>query len=488
MESTAYVARAFEEASKAYVLARDWVLLLGPAQHGKTSGLIRIKQAVLDAGLTCALVDLQKQPPCAKYEELLEWFASKTAHEFGTKVVVPNSSHEQKELLGWLGPTLPKAGPVAIIVDEAATIANEAWRNAFYGQLRAVVSERATTPADHVARRIVFLFAGCFRPESLVNERNSPFNVCRKIDSEDLTKEQVLGLTDRILGSGSEPIAGTIYDNVGGQPYLVQTLLTAAASGASEHNKSVEAAIERLKLGDNDHVSRLFAPVLEDERLVEIVTRLSSTGEIANEPANADLRYLQVLGVARRDGQKLVFRNKLYAEIARNSPQFRPGEAINPRNAAIFHLPDSAFDFMHEVKLAEIARSSHRGSVSAYHGGSHRLALVGFGSVLEALLLDWLLSLSPAQLSAAVAKARPTFETRFEVPTDPKTWRLTNLMSVAKRTKTIRGNVEIPKALRDWRNQVHPAVVLANYIDEKQLEPESVIAIGLVKTLVRDLR
>jgi predicted AAA+ superfamily ATPase len=81
--SADYAPRTFEDETLALLLKREWVLLLGPRQHGKTSALLRIRRKLIDTGLRCSFVDLQALPPALSFRELLEWFGRKVAQSLG---------------------------------------------------------------------------------------------------------------------------------------------------------------------------------------------------------------------------------------------------------------------------------------------------------------------------------------------------------------------------------------------------------------------
>ena len=57
---------------------------------------------------------------------------------------------------------------MVILIDEASNLKDDDWRNSFYGQLRAIANDRAIAKDGDIARRLRFVFAGTFRPESLL--------------------------------------------------------------------------------------------------------------------------------------------------------------------------------------------------------------------------------------------------------------------------------------------------------------------------------
>jgi hypothetical protein len=128
LENPAYVEREFEIALVREVQAGNWVLLLGPRQHGKTSAFLRLRKTLSDHGTSTALVDLQKAPPFENYAQLVTWFARQVAAALEHTVEIPQTDDLATALSG----ALPVgSAPVVILIDEASNIGNVEWRNSF---------------------------------------------------------------------------------------------------------------------------------------------------------------------------------------------------------------------------------------------------------------------------------------------------------------------------------------------------------------------
>lgn len=373
--------------------------------------------------------------------------------------------------------------PVVVLVDEASNIPDNVWRNSFYGQLRAISSRRAFAPDHDAAARLRFVFSGTFQPETLIDAANSPFNVCERIISDDLREEDVIAISRVALEGESAAVAHAIYLEVGGQPFLVQRLLS-HIEGAEGRDAALAAAIAELRSGELDHVGHLFGKILAEPKLASIVAGMVANEAIPNEPANPDYSYLQILGIAKRDGRTLVFRNALYAHVAAASPQLG-GNTTTRERAPIFSLTVVAFGKVQDARLREIALSAHTGGVAAYRGGSNRLALAGFGSSLEAILLDLMMRQNAQALATVVRRARCQFDRRQNA-TDPSTWSLFNLIKAARGIAGA-GDLEPPQALREWRNTIHPSVSLQQYKADADMEPEVRAAAALHEIVLRDL-
>ncbi len=456
LDDNNYATRDFELRVVKEVQAGKWVFLLGPRQHGKTSALLRLRDSLSKHATTTALVDLQRAPPFASYAQLVTWFGKEVAAAFGNSIEIA----ETNNLSTALSATLPLGnGPVVILIDEASNIKDDDWRNSFYGQLRAIANDRAVAKDGDIARRLRFVFAGTFRPERLVTEANSPFNTCERIETSDLTSDDVARLAADAGLTDPAAAAAAIYDAVGGQPFLNQKLILDAV-GVDNEIAAIERSLELLREGGGDHITNLFRKVASDDTLVALVAMAVEKDKIPVEVGNEDQRYLVVLGLLRRERASLSFRNKLYAEVAALSSQFVKVELSKEQRTVLFALDLDAFSKIASTELKEIAYGAQRGAVAAYRAGSNRLALAGFGTAMEAVLIDFLQRQSTGDLTKASGFAKNRGQ--FFVANAPATWTLVNLMR-GTRGLLGKGDVDIPENLREWRNLIHPGVALTNY-------------------------
>jgi len=494
LTSEDYVNRVFERELVKHVNKKDWVLLLGPRQHGKTSALIRLNRAVRESGLRCVFVDLQDIPPGLSFDQLLEWFANEVATSLGETLVTPTGRRPQS-LKEWLALAIPIPGPpIVVIIDEASSINDEAMRNSFYGQIRGIKTAAASAAEGSLVTIIQFVFSGTFRPETLVNDLNSPFNVCRRVETDDLTKANIADLARVALGEDDvADVAEAIYQYVGGQPHLAQHMLGVATGyEAAERAAAIDAEFKRLSEQGSDHIDSIFSVVVGDVQLSKIANIAVVNGAVANEPASADYKFLIVIGLMRRDGPNLVFRNALYKVIAESSPQLRLEEAPVVEVPHFFTKDIGAFAFIQDQQYQEISWAAHNGAIASFSAGHFRLALVAFGVALEAMLIDYLERQPSHALDAVVrqmlAARQVRFDTRYEDQAVPSSWKLATQMKIARHIRGANGPAEIPEALREMRNFVHPKVMKATYKPEVELQPDAIAAAGLIGIVMRDIR
>jgi len=474
-----YAQRPFELELVKAVQAGDWVLLLGPRQHGKTSAFLRLRQSLKDHGTQAVMVDLQKIPPIANYPQLVAWFARQVATALGNENTI-GETNALDEALEQAIP--PGVAPVVILIDEASNIKDDTYRNSFFGQLRAIHGERGAAADEHIAKRLRFVFAGTFRPERLVAEQNSPFNTCRRLDTTDLEQEAVAHLVERAGVADAEIVAARIYEEVGGQPFLIQSVIHSVIGSAAP----LEVISDELEvLSYSDHVSNLFRRVVNDESLSEIVSAVASNGQIATAAGDEDQRFLIVLGVLQRHGGLLRFRNRLYAQTAARSPQFtRVAIPAVAHRAVLFPLDLAAFVKVADPRMREIAFKAQKGAIGAYQHDACRIALAGFGAAIEAVLIDYLSRQAIPDLAAA-AGHRVNAQRR-EVATDPTTWSLFNLIN-GSRGLLGQNALDVPQNLREWRNLIHPGVCLVDYRPDDDLVHEVGVAANQLGIILRDL-
>jgi hypothetical protein len=486
VNAEAYHVRPFEASVREELASGRWVLLLGPRQHGKTSALLRLRADLTDQGYRIGIVSLQAAPPTDGYKDLLAWFFTRLARELKVDPPAPNKEL-QMDFGEWMRTLLNTvAEPVVVVIDEASGIPDAVWRNAFYGQLRSLSQE-----VDPLPTPLLFVFAGTFRPESLVDDRNSPFNVCQKIYTDDLTLADAHELWRAVVDSeASNALVDEAYALAGGQPYLLQVLFSAIAISDDEETQrdGFQAAMARLRAGADDHFEGVFSKVFAEGGLTNIAAEIVRNGRVPNEPANGDFLFLQTLGFAKRDGANLVVRNEIYREFAAASPQLSEELAAGATGHVgnLISPPDDAYDFVADERYREFGLTAHVGAVRAYNAGSYRLALVGFGSALECLLISALVGLEPADLAKAIRSARARFND-YEEASDPGTWKLHNLIRIARAANIGTYPIDPPDALRQWRNQIHPAVAVQFHRPSAELEPEARIASGLMSAVLRDL-
>jgi AAA-like domain len=487
LDSPAYADREFVQRCFDELAGGRWVVLLGPRQHGKTSGLVRLAALLQAAGVRVAQLSLQGIPDASTAPELFEWIARRIATQFGIDLVQPEEA-DQGDLDAWLARALPpEAAQTVLVFDEAAAIRDDELRSNFYHQLRRLHDERNSPRSSNLGSGLALLFSGTFEPKRLVaDDLASPFNVCRTVDTEDLTAEAARDLVDRLDASLAAPLVDRAVDLVGGQPFLLQYLFSEAerGDGASPAEERFQKAEERLLAGDSEHLASLLSSVVNDQPVREIVRQIVRDGSVPFE-ATPEHRMVVVLGFGRREGGMLVPRNRLYREVA--SGHFLLSAADAPATGAKVAPPGAgSLNFVVDADLRKVAEEMLEAGFDAFNGGHIRLGLIGLGSALEAILIDLLEQASQSDLNVAKGRAHPHFQTQ-EKKITPGTWRLVNLIKVADELPAMaQTSVAGAHMVRELRNYVHPALVRESGLAQADLGSEFTAAQGVLGVVIRE--
>jgi hypothetical protein len=491
LESPAYIPRGFEGEIIENIMSNRWVLLLGPRQHGKTTSLIRVQENLNNNGTFAILVDLQALPLIETYEDIISSFYLRLSNAVGFDINgLPEGyqAHQMDTCLKLIFSEIKN--PVVILIDEAGGITNNDYRNAFFGQIRAISNQKGTETPGSLLRRLNFVFAGSFIPELLVNDNNSPFNVCETVYTEDLTLDEAISLQSGIEGDENTDYVRQAFELVGGHPYLLQFILDRVSS-VSELDKGAvyDEAVTLLKNGHNNHFDSVFSRIIEDPELIDMVSNIASGGSLPIEPGNYRFAYLQVLGIAKKEGDvNLVFRNSLYREFVENSSQLMGIDIPVANPSPLVESEESSFDFMLDANLKEISFSLETGAIRAHNSNNFRLSLVGFGAALEGILIDYLSSIENDVLDSAETSAQVLEGfNQSEMPRRPETWRFATLLNVTNNVDASVRIINPSQSLRTWRNYIHPGVVIQDYIPEGELGPESGQALHMLAQVKRDL-
>ncbi|HEU5061738.1 MAG TPA: AAA-like domain-containing protein [Solirubrobacterales bacterium] len=478
-----FVQRCFEELSGGH-----WVVLLGPRQHGKTSGLARLVELLKDASVKVAQLSLQGMPGMTSNAELFEWIAGKVAEQLDVDLAPPDQA-ERAELDAWLAAAMPpEPTQVVIVFDEAAAVKDDDIRSNFYQQLRRLHDERNAPRSPNLGTGLTMLFSGTFEPKRLVNDDlASPFNVCRTVETEDLSKEAVTDLVERLGASQAAPLVDRALNLVGGQPFLLQYLFFEVERGdaATSPGERFDQAEEKLLAGDSEHLTDLLSAVVNDQPVRAIAQQVVEHDGVPFA-ATPEHRALVTLGFGRRDGSQLVARNRLYSEVASRHFLLASDQATAVTGKV---APPGAgsLNFMVAPDLRNIAEEMIEAGFHAYNAEHLRLAVIGLGSALEAILIDLLEQASGEELKEAKRKAHPSFK-GGENKNDPNSWRLVNLVKVADKLPSLEhASVAGAHAVRELRNQVHPALVRKAGVPQADLEADFNVVRGVLGVVIREV-
>ncbi|MGA1357894.1 MAG: AAA-like domain-containing protein, partial [Prochlorothrix sp.] len=206
-------------------------------QMGKSSLRVRVTQKLAAAGVACALIDPQK---IGLEVTGAQWYASAMR-----SIVVDLGLDDRFSLKSWLrerGHLAPVdwfgefmetvvlrevPGPIVIFVEEIDQLLSLPFgMGDFFGLVRSWFEERASKPAF---RRLTVSFLGVATPMDLINS-SFPFNVATGVEMEGFTVAEAEPLGAGLRLSDPQPYVAALVRWSGGQPFLLQKLLSLVAT------------------------------------------------------------------------------------------------------------------------------------------------------------------------------------------------------------------------------------------------------------------
>jgi hypothetical protein len=159
---------------------------------------------------------------------------------------------------------------------------------------------------------------GTFHPRDLIkDDKISPFNIAQRVRLPDFTLEQVAELVSKGSWPGEQAaaMAAGIYAWTGGQPYLTQLLCTYLGPKATPDG--VNAAVERLRRDDENHLPPLLERLNANPKLCEYLTKIQTDKGIKFYPRIIRWQaHLELLGLIKADVQGFcMIRNRIYESV-----------------------------------------------------------------------------------------------------------------------------------------------------------------------------
>lgn len=490
-DSPVYRGRHFEHECLGHLAAGRWVLLLGPRQHGKTSALVRLRLELLDQGFRVAFVDAQAYAGGtaeANYSDFLRWLASRVATTMELELP-PIDPMVAEDLEGTLALFLEQtAGDLVVLIDEAAAVPS-AYRTKLFSQFRALFNARAFADPAGWLNRLNVLFTGTFRPESVISDENSPFNVSQVVYTNDLTAMDASCLLEAAIGTSLlEHWALKAHELVGGQPYLLQVLFEAVVPGAddAERQQLFDAAVANLRNGRDRHVPALLERVLAEPGGVEAARAIAMSADGVAATVAPPYDILPVFGLAVLRSGRVIVASELYRQVVVASPQINP-TAVPNTFVPLGHQPPDVFDVIQDGTLREVTRDAYAAAVDAANAGHFRTALVNFGATYEALASDFLKNGLTSNERAAARQG--VLQNGQQIANDMSKWSLQSKLAVTHKSGRLPTvNPAISNTIREWRNLIHPQNASQNFQPQSDLGPEVSIAVAATEKFLQALR
>jgi hypothetical protein len=302
----------------------EYITLVEPRQHGKTSLINRIIGEFSPQGFSFALCDLM----AAKVSDAscAAWYTSLGLRILGLLdfipgdrcPVPPTDSSSWETFLAAIAQEAMRAGRGAVIVlDEIGAMPVE-WATDFFSIIRSTYTTRQSCPHW---RNLTFIIAGAFNPRDLIKEKSvSNFNIDQRVTLDDFGEAQVRWLIDRagLPHAEVEATARRIQHWADGQPYLTQYLCQAFASGRDDGPGPIEAGVDRSVEAffreDTSHLARIVE-LAEDPDLMAYARKITGSTPSRFSPGVNDkqFRLANILGVIKASPEGLCqIRNRIY--------------------------------------------------------------------------------------------------------------------------------------------------------------------------------
>lgn len=328
LESKFYVERASDPVAISTIKRKGVTITIkGPRQVGKSSLLIRIKQAAKDEGKQIVLLDFQlfDRDTLADADKFFSQFCFWITNELIDEGLNLDEDQVNKYWDNPLGNPqrctryvgrylLKEVGcPLVLLMDEVDAIFGSSFRTDFFSMLRSWHNKRAS---QSLWKQLDLALVTSTEPYQLIEDLNqSPFNVGEVIEMEDFTTEQVrdLILLHKLQLKGEE--SKNLFDLLAGHPYLTRKALYLIASGRmSLDNLFKQATDDRGPFGDHlrYHLFRLRGKQELIKSLREVIRHQTCR--------DSDMLFrLRGAGLVRKEGASVVPRCQLYARYFKES-------------------------------------------------------------------------------------------------------------------------------------------------------------------------
>lgn len=314
VDSTFYVERECDGLAVSALDQQNFTMAIkGPRQVGKSSLLIRVRDAALKRGKRVAYLDFQTfdEDAFSDINSFLIQFSSALSYEVGLEDKVneywPSPAGNKNACRRYVKEHILKKldAPLVLLLDEVDMIFHTSFCNDFFGMLRSWHNERARNPEF---RRLDLAIVTSTEPKLFISDPNqSPFNVAEpKIEPEDFTPPELEELNRRYGSPLNEEEEEAVFMLLGGHPYLTRLFLHHVVTGRHTFASLLASASD----DDGpfaDHLGRLLSLLImkNDMNLGQVYLGVIKSGmypreEIFNRLKGAGLvrdaaRWTQIL-------------------------------------------------------------------------------------------------------------------------------------------------------------------------------------------------
>ena len=318
-ESGLYIVRSVDEIALRAIRQQDQAVTItikGPRQVGKSSLLIRIKEAAAKANKQILYVDFQQIEKTALQNA--ELFFKQFCKLITRRLKIPDQLNNYWDdslskgiicsdyLESYILPELDK--PLVLVMDEVDSLFNSSFQTDFFGMLRSWHNSRADDPEW---KKLSLALVTSTEPYQFINDEfQSPFNVGEVLSPDDFTLEQVSDLNRRYGMPLSEHQTERLISLLNGHPYLVRRVLYLLAN----NRITVEDLFDEAKMIEErgpfgDHLRYHLFRLHDKTDLVQDFLQVIKNKTCRDEHVFFRLRGA---GLVRREGRLVVPRCQLY--------------------------------------------------------------------------------------------------------------------------------------------------------------------------------
>lgn len=173
-------------------------------------------------------------------------------------------------------------GRLVIIFDEVDSLANCAFSDSIFSQIRSLYFERSNENLKAL-QRLTYVLSGVAEPRELIKDRSiSPFNIGDRIVLDDFSRLEVDSFAERAKLNLSTETLSRLYGRTSGNPRMIWDICSQLEdmllSGVEPGPEDVEEIVDRLYFGDlpSPPIDHIRALVVDDRDLRTAVNAIHS--------------------------------------------------------------------------------------------------------------------------------------------------------------------------------------------------------------------